>query len=92
MTKKKPGKHLKFYMDCMENGKMPHCGLCIAAEEGIISETLLRLFEPSVELNLFRKNIYLVFWASGSYKALAWKFTELRQTIVLLMACQNNEL
>lgn len=91
MPKKKPGKHLRFYMDCMETGKMPYCGLCICADEELISSSLLKLLDPSFELYNTTIHHYL-FWASGSEKSMAWQFTTLRQTIVLLMACLNNEL
>lgn len=90
----KKGKHLQFYIDCMNNGgKMPVIqksiykgGLCSMADGGLISQEIFELFsygQPSV-----------LYWASDSewYNYNKHGFTELRQTIVLLMAAINNEL
>lgn len=86
MTKKKPGKHLQFYMDCIEEKIMPDSGLCGSSWERRIDGKLLLLFKPE-GVSTFD------YWASGKkHDNCYYIFTELRQTIVLLMACLNNEL
>ena len=85
MVKKKSRKHLQFYIDCMRNGKMPYWGLCACSKNGLIDYYLLTDFRPAT-------CIYYSYWASGDRYDRCFKFTPLRQTIVLLMACLNNEL
>lgn len=86
MLKKKTGKHLQFYMDCLKKGEMPRTGLCACSWNDYICEELLMLFMPSGS-GMFN------YWASTKkgYDE-CYKFTGLRQTIVLFMACLNNEL
>lgn len=86
MPKKKTGKHLQFYMDCVKNGEMPKAGLCACSWNDYIYEELLMLFKPD-HAGAFS------YWASlkGGYDE-CFKFTKLRQTIVLFMAAINNEL
>ncbi len=86
MAKKKSRKHLQFYMDCMTNEIMPHNGLCRCAQKGLISENILELFKPDSFYAQF------TYWASGEDCDFEYSLTPLRQTIVLLMACLNNEL
>jgi len=85
MPKKKKGKHLQFYIDCINMDEMPKQGLCSCAWCGYIDEDLLILFKPE------GASIWS-YWAAGddsySYKS----FSPLRQTIVLFMAAINNEL
>ena len=85
MAKKKTGKHLQFYMDCIRKGKMPNYGLCSCAKMGYLDYYLLQDFRPT-------NCLYYSYWASGDRYDRCFKFTPLRQTIVLLMACLNNEL
>lgn len=87
MSKKKTGKHLQFYMHCVQNGEMPRPGLCKCSWGDYISEELLMLFKPE-DVGIFS------YWASLKIKKYddCYKFNELRQTIVLLMAAINNEL
>lgn len=100
MPKNKTGKHLQFYMDCMKRGVMPCSGLCINTEDcgGPLSEELLHLFIPTDDelIRLAKKGYSTSYWGSGvitnNYNILYDAFSPLRQTIVLFMACLNNEL
>lgn len=86
MPKKKIGKHLQFYMDCISDEIMPQVGLCNCGWTGLIDGNLLLLFKPE-DASVFD------YWASGiKHNPCAFNFTELRQTIVLFMAALNNEL
>lgn len=87
MPRKKTGKHLQFYMDCMSNGVMPENGLCRCATTNLISDDDLSLYFKPYD---FIENLY--FWASGEKNDKQYVFTPLRQTIVLLLAAINNEL
>lgn len=84
MAKKQPGRHLRFYMDCIEKKEMPRCGLCSCAWSGYIDVELLNLFTP------YNCSVFS-YWAAGRV-ANPDTFTQLRQTIVLFMAAINNEL
>lgn len=100
MSKKKTGKHLQFYMDCMKRGVMPSSGLCINTEDcgGPLSEELLHLFIPTDEelIALAKKGYSASYWGSGmitnDYDILYDAFSQLRQTIVLFMAAISGEL
>lgn len=85
MPKKKVGKHLQFYMDCIIMDEMPKEGLCSCAWQGYINEELLFLFKPE-EASIWS------FWATGDGGYTYKSFSPLRQTIVLFMAAINNEL
>lgn len=82
---KKTGKHLKFYMDCMAKREMPKAGLCCCSWCGYIDENILELFEP-------HNAVPFAYWASRRRNSCAYKFNNLRQTIVLFMAAINGEL
>ena len=96
--KKKTGKHLRFYIDCMNNGSMMPVvesdyrgGLCSISDAGLIDQKIFNLFS-------FGKSDFH-FWATEDAREDSYlfsnrrnEFTELRQTIVLLMAAINNEL
>lgn len=82
---KKVGKHLQFYMDCIETKEMPNAGLCCNAWRGYIDEDILDLFAPKNESPF-------AYWANRRRNDCAYKFNYLRQTIVLFMAAINNEL
>lgn len=87
MSKKKIGKHLKFYTDCLKNGEMPKSGLCACSWNYYICEESLMLFKPD-NAGMFS------YWASlkkGRYDD-CYIFNKLRQNIVLFMAAINNEL
>ncbi len=100
MKKKKTGKHLQFYMDCMKRGVMPNSGLCINTVDlgGPLSEELFRLFIPTDDelFALAKKGYSTSYWGLGvitnDYDILYDAFSPLRQTIVLFMAAINNEL
>lgn len=106
MAKKKTGKHLQFYMDCMKNKGMPRAGLCACAESGIISVFILHRFIPNhEEITLLYEGQYLIacnkdgYWGAGTKANNSYNiherehgFTSLRQTIVLFMAAINGEL
>lgn len=89
MAKKKIGKHLQFYMDCMRdrNRLMPCHGLCrCALLDYICGDVLEKYFTPEDFSDA------ISFWASGKKGDCEFIFTPLRQTIVLFMAAINNEL
>jgi hypothetical protein len=85
MPKKKTGKHLQFYMVCMKDNRMPRGGLCSCSWNGLIDEALLLLFKPEYASTFS-------YWAAGEVVVDYYKFTKLRQTIVLFMAAIKNEL
>lgn len=103
---KKAGKHLRFYINCMETGEIPGHGLCGCDEVGLFNEGLLSLFIPNQsDIITLHNEKYIVnldvdsFWGAGTdiddnFNAhnRAYSFTPLRQTIVLFMAAINNEL
>ncbi len=94
----KPGRYLNFYFDSLEKGEMVPVeggcyrtsGLCDAFEK----DELFKLIKPTNDdLHILAKeNKSLFTWASGTNSYNFCKFTPLRQNIVLLMACLNNEL
>lgn len=87
MPKKKIGQHIQFYRDCMEQTTMPNVGLCRCGMYGFISDEILNdYFTPEHFIDA------ITFWASGEKGDHQHVFTPLRQTIVLFMACLNNEL
>lgn len=96
MKKKTPGKHLLFYMDCIGSLKMPCYGLCDCACVGFIDDIVFDLLLPTNKelIELQREGLSTFFWASGKPTDFNYlgSFTPLRQTIVLFMACLNNEL
>lgn len=94
MSKKKIGKHLQFYMDYFNKEHMPGYGLCFLSRHGYISDELLELFEPNgPETDILgQAGRDTAYWASDSDDPMMFKFTSLRQTIVLFMAAINNEL
>lgn len=96
MGKKKIGKHLQFYMDCIKDKALPGLSLCFCTEDENLplDNSLLELFTPTREneKELFKNGFSMGYWASGSTSNQYYKFTELRQTIVLFMACLNGEL
>lgn len=89
MAKKKIGKHLQFYMDCMQKQRMIGWGLCRCAEIGYIDSSILELFRPDYSPY---NNFNSVYWASGYKDARYNQFTPMRQTITLFMAAINSEL
>lgn len=99
MPKSKPGKHLKFYLDCIKTGEMPNEGLCLCVNEGgmgVLETSLLDLFIPNERErdDLFHDDHSRAYWGSGmgDMQCAYFQFTPLRQTIVLFMAAINNEL
>lgn len=89
--KKKKTPYLDFYKKCMETGRIPDNGLCNCFES--------QLFEYVKPLLNERQFGYPHnYWAFGEDTTnlvsleVAQRFTPLRQTIVLFMACLNNEL
>jgi hypothetical protein len=90
---KKTGKHLKFYLDCMESdGTMPRRqgviqgGLCSMVESNEIDKDLFKLFSEG--------QCKFDYWADDTDMSFENRFifSNLRQTIVLFMAAINNEL
>jgi hypothetical protein len=99
MPKRRIGKHLQFYIDCMRTGVIPGDGLCLNTSDcaGVLSEVLLETLTPTLDerKQLDKEGYSSAYWASGisrhdpdTYNA----FTSLRQTIILFMAAINNEL
>lgn len=89
---KKKGKYLKFYEECMENGKIPESGLCKCLDG-------VDLFRPygSEITELFTTENSFPYWGSGlpwfaDSSSLWYGFTPLRQNIVLFLAAINGEL
>jgi len=63
-------KHLKFYYQCLETGKLPmkySTGLCGAATEKLINEEKLNVFKPTDEdeQELTTEQLSVGWWASG---------------------------
>lgn len=92
------GKYLKFYERCMKSGQLPSSGLCNCFGSFChgTKNKKLSLFDPSDEeyTRLYAHNKCITYWGSGlsSYAPIVgFKFTPLRQNIVLLMAAMNNE-
>lgn len=86
MPKKKIGKHLQFYRAYIVGKQLLPCaGLCACSWNDYIDQNTLELFKPEYA-SIFS------YWASGNKTSSYFKFTELRQTIVLFMAAINNEL
>jgi len=89
----KIGKYLKFHFDCLESGVLPSDGLC----NSLLGNSI-QLFEPT-DLDfkrLFKEGLPVAYWGCGCrYGSLyerAYKYTPLRQTIVLFLAAMNGEL
>lgn len=89
--KNKQQAFLDFYKECMKNSKkMPNDGLC---------RNLGRRIDPVKPtkqdiIKLDREDLSASYWGSGlAYWDLnkCHKFTPLRQTLVLLLACINEE-
>lgn len=86
----KIGKYLKFHFECMASNKLPVNGLCNCFK----NDDNLKIFEPSEHRS---KELYFngepyIFWGKDDYSQSANHYSNLRQTIVLLMAAMNGEL
>lgn len=88
-------KHLEFYLQHINSGKLPSDGLCSS-----IQSDLLKLFEPTIdeENDLLAEGTSALYWGFGlpllgtSTIEKLYSFTPLRQTIILFCAAINNEL
>jgi len=95
--KKKEGKYLKFYKECMETGKLPihedgdYGGLCFCLDKDE-NFTLLKPINDGGYWAYDGSNIYEEDLDRKTAPIVKQKFTTLRQTIVLFMAAMNNEL
>lgn len=89
------GKYLKFHFECMETGRMKITGLCKAFR----NDEFFKLIDPDNGDN----NSYWGFDGERNPDEMEiatevecdnrrYKYTELRQTVVLFMAAMNNEL
>jgi hypothetical protein len=102
----KKQQHINFYYQCMGTGYLPNkssgdnTGLCGAAIHGQISKSLLNLFEPtSNEADELIPNYSSTGWWGyegnifdcSHNEDRNYKFTTLRQTIILFMACMAGE-
>lgn len=93
------GKHLDFYITCIERGKMPTDGLCAAVTTRRIDMETFDLFIPTDDdfQQLNKEGKCTSYWAGDlpdfdvSPETFTG-FTPLRQTIVLFMAAINGEL
>lgn len=98
-------KYLKLFNKIAERGELPGMGLCMIPELG--TKRIFKLLDPTDEDTdeLLRRNQDSIWWASeksgrcGNIKDYAkwrheryYKFTGLRQTILLFCAAINNEL
>jgi hypothetical protein len=88
-------KLIELYKEWMETGVMPDSGLCPSIPTKY--KIYLNLFkpEPSENILLMQENLSVGYWASGldvydngKYDS----FTDLRQTIVLLICAMNDEI
>jgi hypothetical protein len=92
------GRHLDFYIKCMNDGKLPMEGLC-SCYRYIDYEMLEDLFSPDENdiKGLREKDMCYTYWASEAAsddfgEQCTRSFGPLRQTIVLFMAAINDEL
>jgi len=91
-------KLIELYKEWMETGAIPKRGLCWSLPEKYLID--LSLFRPNTEEEneLWENGLTIVYWGSGlntlssSMYNLEHKFTDLRQTIVLLICAMNNEI
>jgi len=85
---------IDLYYDWMQDGIMPQEGLCNSVPwqlKGIFFDLQPFLYEKE---QLREEGFCEVLWASGlpeGHKEEWYSFTPLRQTIILLCACINNE-
>lgn len=91
----KDKRFLKFYKRCARYGLIPNHGLCTCD----LDLYTLALVTPSLDdvKELMDNNLSVSYWGSGlandtNIELLRYKFTELRQNIVLLCAAINDEL
>jgi hypothetical protein len=86
---------LDFYKVNIELGEIPDCGLCNSLDD----MDLIPLFEPNGN-EILNEDVRFGYWGYNGENELdnsvdqndrAYKFTPLRQTIVLLCAAMNNE-
>jgi hypothetical protein len=92
----KKKKYLPLYYKWMKKG-MPDQGLCSSLWYLFQEETLLELFEPTEkEYDKGGFCLFQCFWAADGVsqrdESFFYKFTPLRQNIVLFMAAMNGEL
>ena len=93
----KKAKYLPLYYKWMETGRIkdahnygPSGGLC----NTIIGHRTMKIFEPT-DSDFIEYNIHTLFWGHGGSSCdpkRVYSFSELRQTIVLLLAAMNDEL
>jgi hypothetical protein len=94
-------KLIDYHYEWLESGRIPYPGLCITLH--MINrekyKTKLDMFHPnSNDLNkLYKLNKSLQFWASdlthnSSMLDITYKYTKLRQTIVLFICAMCDEL
>lgn len=84
----KMGKYLKFHFECLKNGGMPKDGLCNNNLDDI------QIFKPTNSdlEELMNEGLPVIYWGAGENPYSLFKYTPLRQNIVLLMAAMNGEL
>lgn len=83
-------KLIDLYKEWMEEGNLPKYGLCNSVPEAYGNN--LRDFKPPI----LRDTLNDRYWGCGDGHTdlfeIAYRFTPLRQTIVLLICAMNNEL
>jgi len=94
MNKKTTPRFIDLYYDWMDDELLPKEGLCASMPARL--EKIFFDFKPSSEekIQLIKEGFCNVLWASGlpeGHKDEWYSFTPLRQTIILLCACINNE-
>jgi len=74
--------------------EMPYAGLCTFVNRDIRSIGIFNRMMPTSEdyRKLEEEGLDTNYWASGDSDALEYKFTELRQNIILFCAAMNGEL
>ncbi len=83
-------KYFDLYCEWTDLGHLPDCGLCYSLDriEGKPKDKLFKLMKPPSK----KRDLY---WGydeyNSSFESRLHSFTPLRQNIILLMACLNNE-
>lgn len=90
---------LEFYFEHMQSGEIPCVGLCSSLYPLQPFPYAFNLIEPTIgdEWELEQENLSTVYWGSGlsidaPIQERRYKFTPLRQNLVLLLAAINEEL
>lgn len=88
---------LSCYNEWIKEGKLPRPGLCTSLPNELFYNSNWQLIRASTDerYQLYIKNFSSTYWADGRKRIESsgpCDFTPLRQTIMLLAACLNDEL